>query len=174
MPFCLFLLACGGSAPSTVIQRQHGVANSVPALFVNEHDRFNAEMRDGVLHKLRRSVWVNDARGYRMLRPPHLRKLAQFESNQSPVISVYLELTPERRRKDAWHTVFKDGSTYGGAWGPNSRSTSTPAFGSRSGLRRQRSGRSRSTRRSRPYGGCSMRAMCQPRSRLCRSGASWC
>ena len=84
------------------------LTNSVPSLFVDEHDRFNAEMRDGVLHKLRRSVWVNDARGYRMLRPQHLRKLAEFESNQSPVISVYLELTPERRRKDAWHIVFKD------------------------------------------------------------------
>jgi hypothetical protein len=70
------------------------LTNSVPSLFVNEHDRFNAEMRDGMLHKLRRSVWMNDARGYRMLRPQHLRKLAEFESNQSPVISVYLELIP--------------------------------------------------------------------------------
>jgi hypothetical protein len=75
---------------------------------VNEHHRFTPELRDEVLDKLRQSARATDEPTYRMLTPPHLRQLAQFESTRAPVISVYLQLTPARRNDGTWHMVFKD------------------------------------------------------------------
>ena len=43
-----------------------------------------------------------------MLTPQHLRQLAEFESPSAPVISFYLQLTPDRRVGGAWHIVFKN------------------------------------------------------------------
>jgi peptide subunit release factor 1 (eRF1) len=81
---------------------------SVPSLLVNEHQRFTPEMRDKVLDKLGQSARATDDPTYRMLTPHHLRQLAQFESHAEPVISLYLQLTPDRRLHGAWRIVFKD------------------------------------------------------------------
>jgi peptide subunit release factor 1 (eRF1) len=81
---------------------------SVPSLLVDEHHRFTPEMRDKVLDKLGQSARATDDPTYRMLTPHHLRQLAQFESHAEPVISLYLQLTPDRRLHGAWRIVFKD------------------------------------------------------------------
>src|SRR5258705_13979872 len=81
---------------------------SVPSLLVNEHHRFTPEMRDKVLDKLDQSARATDDPTYRMLTPHHLRHLANLESHSAPVISLYLQLTPDRRLGGAWHIVFKD------------------------------------------------------------------
>ena len=81
---------------------------SVPSLWVDEHHRFTLEMRDEVLDKLRQARRATGDPTYRILTPQHLRQLAEFESPSAPVISFYLQLTPDRRVGGAWHIVFKN------------------------------------------------------------------
>jgi len=81
---------------------------SVPSLRVNDHHRFMPEMRDEVLDKLRQAGRATGGTTYRMLTPQDLRQLAEFESPSAPVISFYLQLTPDRRVGRAWHIVFKN------------------------------------------------------------------
>jgi hypothetical protein len=81
---------------------------SVPSLVINEHDRFTPEMRDKVLDKLRKSMQAARAPAYQMLTPHRLHQLAQFEASEGSVISLYLQLTPDRRLNGGWHIVFKD------------------------------------------------------------------
>ena len=81
---------------------------SVPSLRVDEHQRFTLEMRDEVLDKLRQARRATSDPTYRILTPQHLRQLAEFESPSAPVISFYLQLTPDRRVGGAWRVVFKN------------------------------------------------------------------
>jgi len=81
---------------------------SVPSLRVDEHHRFSPEMRDEVFDKLRQAERATGDPTYRILTPQHLRQLAEFESPSAPVISFYLQLTPDRRVGGAWRVVFKN------------------------------------------------------------------
>lgn len=49
---------------------------------------------------------VVDDGTYRLLTPGHLRRLAEIELSKAPVLSLYLQLTPERRVGRAWHSFF--------------------------------------------------------------------
>jgi peptide subunit release factor 1 (eRF1) len=77
---------------------------STPSLATSVHDRYSPELRDRILGKLHGSIAETPA--YRLLTPAHLRALAEIESADWPVLSLYLELSPDRRTGGAWHTVF--------------------------------------------------------------------
>jgi hypothetical protein len=81
---------------------------STPSLRVDDHHRFTPQMRDEVLDKLRQAARATAGPIYRMLTPQNLRQLAEFESPSAPVISLYLQLTPDRRVGGAWHIAFKN------------------------------------------------------------------
>jgi hypothetical protein len=76
---------------------------SVPSLSVSVHHRYTPEIRDRILGKLQASMHET---AYRVLTPAHLRALVEIDSPDAPVLSLYLQLTPERRTGDAWRTVF--------------------------------------------------------------------
>lgn len=76
---------------------------SIPSISVSVHDRYTPELRDKILEKLR-SESVDTA--YHLLTPERLRTLAGIDSADAPVLSVYLQLSPEHRTGKVWHTVF--------------------------------------------------------------------
>ncbi|SHK57553.1 baeRF10 domain-containing protein [Rhodothermus profundi] len=63
------------------------------------------ELRDRILARLEQE---RTEPAYRLLTPSTLRQLGTIQSTRDPIVSLYLELTPERRLKDAWHVAFKD------------------------------------------------------------------
>src|SRR5438270_175723 len=79
---------------------------SVPTFSVSVHDRYTPEVRDRILEKLLASASEVDDTAYRMLTPARLRALAEIDSADAPVLSLYLQLTPERRTGRAWRTFF--------------------------------------------------------------------
>src|SRR5438132_3566977 len=76
----------------------------VPSLAVSVHDRYTPELRDRILGKLEASI--KETTAYRLLTPTHLRSLAKIEAADAPVLSLYLQLSPDRRATGAWRTVF--------------------------------------------------------------------
>jgi peptide subunit release factor 1 (eRF1) len=62
-------------------------------------------LRDQILARI---VQERTEPPYRLLTPTALRQLGELKSNGDPIVSLYLELTPERRQKEAWHVAFKD------------------------------------------------------------------
>jgi len=80
---------------------------NTPSIAVDHRQRYTPEVRDRVLARLRSAMEAVDQTAYRLLTPAHLRALAEFHSPDAPVLSVYLQLTPERRLRAAWHTEFK-------------------------------------------------------------------
>ena len=76
---------------------------NIPSVSVDTHFRYTPELRDGILRKLRTSM---EQTAYSMLTPAHLRSLASIQSQGAPILSFYLELSPERRARRAWHTMF--------------------------------------------------------------------
>jgi hypothetical protein len=81
---------------------------SAPSVAIDPHHRYTSELRDRVLGKLRASMQAVDESAYRMLTPAHLRALAELHSPQAPVLSLYLQLSPDRRATGSWRTHFKD------------------------------------------------------------------
>jgi hypothetical protein len=77
---------------------------SAPSVAITVHDRYTPEVRDRILRKLRTSITQTLA--YRLLTPAHVRALAEVESADYPVLSLYLQLTPDRRTGRAWRTFF--------------------------------------------------------------------
>jgi hypothetical protein len=77
---------------------------TVPSLAVSVHDRYTPEVRDRILGKLDGSIKETEA--YRLLTPTHLRTLAEIEAGDAPVLSLYLQLSPDRRAAGAWRTAF--------------------------------------------------------------------
>jgi hypothetical protein len=75
----------------------------VPSLSLGVHDRYGPEVRDKILDKLRAP---GEDRAYHLLMPAELRALARTESPGAPVLSLYLQLTPERRHGGGWHSFF--------------------------------------------------------------------
>jgi hypothetical protein len=76
---------------------------TVPSVSLSVHDRYSPELRDRILGKLQASMGRTT---YRILTPAQLRALAEIESPEEPVLSLYLRLTPERRVGRVWHTVY--------------------------------------------------------------------
>ncbi len=76
---------------------------SVPSVSVNRHDRYTPELRDKIAEALRVPLFES---AYHVLTPPLLRELANAVSDRAPVLSFYLQLTPERRIGGAWRTYL--------------------------------------------------------------------
>ena len=76
----------------------------IPALSLHPHDHYAPELRDRMLEKLHASM--AEATGYRLLTPDQLRSLAEMESPEDPVLSLYLQLSPDRRIGGTWRHFF--------------------------------------------------------------------
>ncbi len=76
---------------------------AVPTVSVNLHDRYTPELRDKIVDKLRTAP---SEAAYHVLTPPLLRELADAVSKNGPVLSFYLQLTPERRVGGAWRSYL--------------------------------------------------------------------
>jgi peptide subunit release factor 1 (eRF1) len=76
---------------------------SIPSLTASVQDRYDPEVRDRILALLQQS---RAEMAYPLLTPAQLRALAETESPDAPVLSFYLQLTPERRVGNAWRAVF--------------------------------------------------------------------
>jgi peptide chain release factor subunit 1 len=76
---------------------------SVPSVSIGVHDRYTPEIRDRIIEKLQAPI---DDTAYHLLTPAHLRRLAATESADAPVLSFSLQLSPERRSRAAWRSVF--------------------------------------------------------------------
>lgn len=77
---------------------------SVASISLSVHDRYTPELRDKIVEKLRAEAPAENE--YHLLSPEGLRTLALTESPDAPVLSVYLQLGPERRVGRAWRTAF--------------------------------------------------------------------
>ncbi len=75
----------------------------VPALVVSGDQHYTPEIRDRIVAKLHTPV---DDATYQLLTPARLRGLAEIEAGKWPVVSLYLQLSPDRRVGRAWHTHF--------------------------------------------------------------------
>jgi release factor family 10 len=75
----------------------------VPALTVSGHDRYNPEIRDRIVAKLHTPV---DEATYQLVTPSRLRALAEIEAGNWPVVSLYLQLSPDRRVGGGWRTYL--------------------------------------------------------------------
>ena len=75
---------------------------SVPSVSIGLRDRYTPEIRDRIVEKLQAP---SDDTAYHLLTPAHLRTLAATESPAGPVLSFYLQLSPERRSRATWHSV---------------------------------------------------------------------
>ena len=84
---------------------------AVPSISVSVHDRYSPEVRDRIVEKLRRPAAAVAGGTYRLLTPAHLRALAEIAPATAPVLSFYLQLTPERRIGRAWHATFSSLAT---------------------------------------------------------------
>ncbi len=69
---------------------------TVPALTVGGRDRCDPEIRDRILAKLQTEM-DDDEATYRLMTPARLRALAEIEAADWPVVSLYLQLGPDRR-----------------------------------------------------------------------------
>jgi len=74
---------------------------SVPSASVNRHDRYTPELHGKIAEALRVPLLES---AYHVLTPPLLWELANAVSDRGPVLSFYLQLTPERRIGGAWRT----------------------------------------------------------------------
>ncbi|MEM0963506.1 MAG: peptide chain release factor 1 [Bacteroidota bacterium] len=61
--------------------------------------------RDALLSELRRRTTTP---GFHYLSPDHLSKLNDARSEGAPIVSLYLEMTPEARMGTTWATTLKD------------------------------------------------------------------
>ena len=63
------------------------------------------DARDGLLAELRRRT---STPGFHFLSADHIQRLNDARSESGPIVSVYMELTPEMRVGDSWEIAFKD------------------------------------------------------------------
>lgn len=70
---------------------------------LTRHDRYTPELRDKIAQALRAPSAVA---GYHVLTEPLLRELAGTVSGSAPILSLYIQLTPERRVGGAWRSYL--------------------------------------------------------------------
>lgn len=63
------------------------------------------DARDALIRELRRR---RSTPGFHFLSSDHLQRLNDTRSDGAPVVSVYMELTPEMRVGDSWEIILKD------------------------------------------------------------------
>jgi peptide subunit release factor 1 (eRF1) len=76
---------------------------NIPSLAIHPHERYTPELRDKISDLLRMQA---SSPTYHLLTPTQLRALAEIESPDAPVLSLYLRLDPERRATHAWRSTF--------------------------------------------------------------------
>jgi len=69
---------------------------------IGVHQDFTPEVRDRILRNLQARM---EEPSYGLLTPSHLRELSRIESEAAPILSLYLQLTPERRQGKAWRSA---------------------------------------------------------------------
>jgi peptide subunit release factor 1 (eRF1) len=84
---------------------------AVPSLSIGVHDRYSPEVRDRIVDRLRTAITQHGGATYWLLTPAHLRLLAAVAPAPTPVLSLYLQLTPERRLGGAWRSTFSSLAT---------------------------------------------------------------
>jgi hypothetical protein len=76
---------------------------NIRALAIGAHEHYSPELHDKILDRMRmRSICV----GFHLLTPTQLGALVEIESPEVPILSLYLQLSPERRASGAWRTAF--------------------------------------------------------------------
>ena len=94
---------------STLLARP-GCDSSQPGLFFplpfpSMSTVLSPEERDEFLAQLRRRTATP---GFHFLSTEHLQELNEIESDGAPILSLFMELTPEMRVGDSWQITFKD------------------------------------------------------------------
>jgi hypothetical protein len=76
----------------------------VPSVSIDHrHYRYTPELRDQIAERLGTPPTATD---YHILMPSTLRELADTVSERLPVLSLYLQLTPERRTGKGWRSAL--------------------------------------------------------------------
>ncbi len=75
----------------------------IPSVSLARYDRYTPELRDKIAQALRTP---SAAAGYQVLTPPLLRDLAGTVSGSEPILSLYIQLTPDRRVGGAWRSYL--------------------------------------------------------------------
>jgi peptide chain release factor subunit 1 len=73
------------------------------SLAIDAHHALTPDLRERIVQNVRRRF---QEPSYRLLSPEHLRTLATLDTAGPPVVSLYLQLTPERRVGSAWQSAF--------------------------------------------------------------------
>ena len=73
------------------------------SLALDVHHPLTPQLRERIVQNVRTRINENS---YRLLSPEHFRALAQLDTGGAPLVSLYLQLTPERRVGRAWHAAF--------------------------------------------------------------------
>jgi len=74
-----------------------------PTLALDVHHSLTAELRERIVQNVRTRIQNHS---YRLLSPEHFRRLVRLDTGGAPLVSLYLQLTPERRAGRAWHSAF--------------------------------------------------------------------
>src|ERR1700745_243418 len=80
-----------------------GSENETPAVAIDVHHALTPELRERIIDDIRTRI---QEPSYRLLSPEQLRELARLDTGGPPLVSLYLQLTPERRVGRAWHSAF--------------------------------------------------------------------
>jgi hypothetical protein len=67
---------------------------SIPQVAIDVHHALTPELRERIIDDIRTRI---QEPSYRLLSPEQLRELARLDTGGPPFVSLYLQLTPERR-----------------------------------------------------------------------------
>jgi hypothetical protein len=73
------------------------------SLTIDAHHALTPELRDRIVQNVRTRMQEHS---YRLLSPEHFRALAALDTAGPPIVSLYLQLTPERRVGRAWQSAL--------------------------------------------------------------------
>lgn len=73
------------------------------SLAIDAHHALTPELRDRIVQNVRTRMQEHS---YRLLSPEHFRALAALDTAGPPIVSLYLQLTPERRVGRAWRSAL--------------------------------------------------------------------
>jgi hypothetical protein len=76
---------------------------NIPSLAIPPHEHYKPELGDKISDLLR--TQATDA-SYHLLTSAQFCALAEIESPEAPILSLYLQLGGGRRVGNAWHTAF--------------------------------------------------------------------
>src|SRR5579871_6099147 len=74
-----------------------------PTLAIDAYHPLSPELRERIAENVRARTQNHS---YSLLSPEHFRGLVRLDTGGAPLVSLYLQLTPERRVGRAWHSGF--------------------------------------------------------------------